>query len=289
MTHSVARLPVQKTYKIYIDGKFPRTESGRYYKYITDSGVFVANICRCSRKDFRDAVTAARLAFAGWSCRSAYNRGQILYRIAETLEGRRAQFEAALKTEGVSKTAAAAEVGKAIDLLIYYAGWTDKFQQLFSSVNPVASAHFNFSYPEPSGVVAVFSPYKSGLLGLVASVIPAIAGGNTVVALAATKFPLTAIDFAEVVHTSDVPPGVFNVLTGFPDELLKEFASHKDVNAFLYCNDNPAELKLAEAMGAENIKRVIPRPEFNKAAMVLSPYPVMDLQEIKTTWHPVGM
>src|SRR5262245_62634698 len=234
------RVPVAKTYKLYVDGKFPRSESGRYYPLERDGGPLIANVCRASRKDFRDAVVAARTAFAGWSRASAYLRGQILYRIGEMLEGRREQFVAELQLQGASKARARTEVTSTIDRLVHYAGWADKYQQVFSSVNPVSSSHFNFSLPEPTGVVAVLAPESNALLGLVSNVAPAIAGGNTVVVLASQSLPLSAVSFAEVLHASDVPAGVVNVLTGFRDELAEQFASHMDVNAVVYCDGDDA-------------------------------------------------
>ncbi|MDX1481869.1 MAG: aldehyde dehydrogenase family protein [Woeseiaceae bacterium] len=289
MARAAERLPVSKTYKIYIDGKFPRTESGRYYALEDRNGSVIANVCRASRKDFRNAVVAARKAVDGWSSASAYLRGQILYRIAEMLEGRAEQFASELVRQGVAKRAAAAEVDAAIDRLIYYAGWADKYQQVFSAVNPVASSHFNFSVLEPTGVVGLLAPEESGLLGLVSNLAPAIVGGNTCVTLASRSLPLTAISFAEVLHSSDVPGGVVNLLTGFRDELAGQFASHMDVNAIVYCDaedDLPTDIQTA---AAENLKRVVPRVDVEwKKDSAQSPYFIRDTQEVKTTWHPVG-
>ena len=203
---SSGRVAVTKTYKLYIGGQFPRSESGRYYPLQT-SGRGTANICRASRKDFRDAVVAARGAFPGWSATSAYLRGQILYRIAEMLEGRSGQFVDELAAEGLSKQRARSQIAAGIDRLIYYAGWADKYQQVFSAVNPVNSSHFNFSVLEPTGVVAILAPADEGLLGLISNLAPAIVGGNTCVVLAAASHPLSALSFAEVVHASDVPAG----------------------------------------------------------------------------------
>src|SRR4030095_6840766 len=204
-TPAKKRLEVLKTYKIYIGGQFPRTESGRYYIASNSKGDQLANVCLSSRKDFRDAVVAARNAFRGWSGRAAFNRGQILYRIAEMLEGRKAQFLEELIKQDVSKVQAQKEVTVSIDRLIYYAGWCDKYQQLFGTVNPVASSHFNFSVPEPTGVVAVIAPQNNSLIGLVSVIAPAIAGGNTCVVLASETKPLCAVSFAEVINSSDVP------------------------------------------------------------------------------------
>ncbi|HJS21028.1 MAG TPA: aldehyde dehydrogenase family protein [Steroidobacteraceae bacterium] len=287
---STSRVPVAKTYKLYIDGKFPRSESGRYYPLQNGGSTVIANVCRSSRKDFRDAVVAARTAFPGWSAASAYLRGQILYRTAEMLEGRSAQFVAELEQQGVARRLAQAEVTMSIERLVHYAGWADKYQQIFSAVNPVASSHFNFSVLEPTGVVAIVAPEASGLLGLVSNVAPAVAGGNTCVVLASQSLPLSAVSFAEVLHASDFPVGVINVLTGMKDELTEQFASHMDVNAVIYCDgDKAAQRKIGE-LAADNIKRVILRAgvDWNDAA-AQSPYFISDTQETKTTWHPIGV
>ena len=244
----MSRLSINKTYKLYIGGKFPRTESGRYYELIGKNGGLVANISRGSKKDFRNAVVAARKAQKGWASASAYLKGQILYRVAEMLEGRKEQFVEELRLEGRTPAAARKEVEAAIDLLVHYAGWSDKFQALFSTVNPVASAHFNFSQPESTGVVAVVAP-SNGLLGLVSVVAPLMVGGNTAVLLAAKGHPLTAITFAEVLNSSDVPGGVVNLLTGFREELLPVMASHMDVNALLLCSDQASEAEAAREAG----------------------------------------
>ena len=230
------RLKVAKTYKLFVDGKFPRSESGRYYALTGSGGKLVANVSRASRKDFRDAVVAARAAFSGWSGKSAYLRGQILYRVAEMLESRSAQFAAELNDQGRSQARARAEVQASIDRLVYFAGWSDKFQQVFSSVNPVASSHFCFSLLEPTGVVAVIAPERSGLLGLVTNLAASIVGGNTAIVLASETRPLSAISFAEVLQAGDVPPGVANILTGYRAELAEQFASHMDVNALIVCD-----------------------------------------------------
>jgi acyl-CoA reductase-like NAD-dependent aldehyde dehydrogenase len=288
-THKPARLAVQKTYKIYINGAFPRTESGRYLT-LTGSGGFVANVCNSSRKDFRDAVVAARAAWKGWSGRAHFNRGQILYRIAEMLEGRRAQFVQELMLTGASAAQAEREVNASIDRLVYYAGWADKYQQVFSSVNAVASSHFNFSLQESMGVVAMVLPEENGLLGLVSAIAPAIAGGNVVVALASESHPLCAISFGEVLNSSDVPAGVVNLLTGQRSELLPHFASHMDVNALVLCSHDAKEITLAQQKATVNVKRVVVRSDadwFSDSAQ--GPYQILDLQEIKTTWHPVGV
>ncbi|MEX0708601.1 MAG: aldehyde dehydrogenase family protein [Woeseia sp.] len=288
-TSAAARVPVAKTYKIYIGGKFPRTESGRYYALKDSTGNVIANICRSSRKDFRNAVVAARGAVAGWSAANAYLRGQILYRIAEMLEGRREQFVAEQMLQGVAKRGAQKDVDGAIDRLVYYAGWADKYQQIFSAVNPVASSHFNFSVLEPTGVVAIMAPESGGLLGLVSNIAPAIVGGNTCIVLASESQPLNAVSFAEVLHASDVPGGVVNLLTGHRSELATQFASHMDVNAVIFCDADEDTAREIQQQAAENIKRVIARTDvkWSKDAAA-SPYLIQDTQETKTTWHPIG-
>lgn len=282
------RLEVLKTYKIYIGGQFPRTESGRYYVATNGKGDKLANICLCSRKDFRDAVVAARGAFGGWSARAAFNRGQILYRMAEMLEGRKAQFMDELLKQGSTTASAEAEVNLAIDRLIYYSGWCDKFQQIFSTVNPVASPHFNFSTPEPTGVVAAIAPQDSSLIGLVSIIAPIIAGGNSCIILASSGKPLCAVTFTEVLNSSDLPGGVVNILTGKVSELLPYFADHMDVNAIAYCEDDNAGQQLIKEKSALNVKRVV---LYNKTVWMSeeaqSPYFISDFQEIKTTWHPI--
>jgi acyl-CoA reductase-like NAD-dependent aldehyde dehydrogenase len=257
------RLAVAKTYKIFIGGQFPRTESARYYTLDDKQGAVIANICRSSRKDFRNAIVAARGAQAGWAKASAYLRGQILYRIAEMLEGRREQFIAELKLQGIAARAAEKEVDATIDRLVYFAGWADKYQQVFSSVNPVASAHFNFSVLEPTGVVAILAPENSGLLGLVSNIAPAIVGGNACVVLASESKPLCAVSFAEVLQASDVPAGVVNILTGYRSELTTQFASHMDVNAIIYCDGDRETDKAVQIAAADNIKRGVRRTDVN--------------------------
>jgi acyl-CoA reductase-like NAD-dependent aldehyde dehydrogenase len=284
-----ARLPVLKTYKIYVGGKFPRSESGRYYQLKNVGGAAIANICDCTRKDFRDAVMVARAAQPAWAARSAYNRGQILYRIAEMLEGRAAQFVDELKQSGVASSAAMKEVQQTIDRWLHYAGWADKYQQIFSSVNPVSSSHFNFSLLEPSGVVAIIAPEESSLLGLTSLIAPAICGGNTCIALASHGKPLCAVTLGEVLATSDLSGGVVNLLTGKRAELIPHFASHMDVNACIYCGDESEELKLIRISAAANVKRVIEHDREDWSAEdAQSPYFILDTQEVKTTWHPVG-
>ncbi len=282
------RLEVLKTYKIYIGGQFPRTESGRYYVATNSKKENLANICLGSRKDFRDAVVAARNAFGGWSGRAAFNRGQILYRVAEMLEGRKAQFIDELIKQDSTRAQAENEVNLCIDRLIYYSGWCDKFQQLFSSVNPVASSHFNFSVPEPTGVVAAIAPQNDSLLGLVSVIAPIIAGGNTGIVLASATKPLCAVTFAEVLNSSDLPGGVVNILTGKVAELVPFFADHMDVNATVYCEADAATQKMIKEKSSLNVKRVVLYDKVKWAtASGQSPYFIMDLQEIKTTWHPI--
>ena len=283
----MSRIEVLKTYKIFIGGNFPRTESGRYYPLINNKKT-VANMCLSSVKDFRNAVVAARNAQGGWSHKTAYNRCQILYRMAEVLEGRKAQFVSELELQGITKTKAQKEVDLSIDRLIYYAGWCDKYTQLYSTVNPVSGSFFNFSVPEPTGVVAVFAPQESGLLGLVTQIATIIAGGNTCVVLASEKLALCAVTFAEVIATSDVPGGVVNILTGNQNELLTQFAAHKDVNAILYCGKDTEMIAKIQDLAIENLKRVVLREDgdyFNEKHE--SPYLIFDFQETKTTWHPI--
>ncbi len=278
----MTRLEVLKTYKIYIGGQFPRTESGRYYTLTGKDSTPLANVCLSSRKDFRNAVVAARAAFAGWSSRPGFNRGQILYRIAEMLEGRKEQFVAELILQGAAPKAALEEVMTATDRLVYYAGWCDKYQALFSSVNPVASSHFNFSVPEATGVVAIIAPESNSLLGLVTALAPVIAGGNTCVALASTSMPLCAVTFAEVVHASDVPAGVVNILTGTSKELHSHFASHMDVNALICYGTDKTEITRMKELASLNVKRIFVHTKEDQG-----PYHILQAQEIKTTWHPI--
>ncbi|HIN02724.1 MAG TPA: aldehyde dehydrogenase family protein [Candidatus Marinimicrobia bacterium] len=284
------RIDIQKTYKLFIGGKFPRTESGRYIKWTDIKETTVVNICRGSRKDFRNAMVSARGAVSGWSSRTAYNRAQILYRIGEMLEGRKDQFMAELTLQGLSKKQAENEISQSIDRLIYYAGWADKFQQVFSRVNPVSLPYFNFTVPEATGVVAAIAPDDSSLLGLVSIIAPVIAGGNSIVILASESFPLCSITFAEVLHSSDVPDGVVNILTGYRNELIEHFSSHMDVNAIIYCGDNSDDKKLVETNAALNVKHVIHFPNQDWAKNLhQSPYHILKCQETKTTWHPIGV
>lgn len=245
------------------------------------------NVSLSSRKDFRNAVVAARGAFSGWSGRAAFNRGQILYRIAEMLEGRKEQFLEELKQLGYTAAAAKKEVEQSIDRLVYYAGWCDKYQQMFSAVNPVASPHFNFSVPEPMGVVAIMADESTALLGLVSVVAPCIAGGNTCIVLASETKPTCAITFAEVIATSDVPGGVVNIVTGSRKELYAHFSSHMDVNAVINCNDEKEFNKVIGENASLNVKRSFTWVRNWSDEKEQGPYYITDLQEVKTTWHPI--
>lgn len=284
------RITVLKTHKLYINGAFPRAESGRTYAATGPDGATLANVGLASRKDFREAVKHARAGLAKWSGSSAYLRGQILYRAAEMLEARAAQFIDDLRRQGVTEAEARREVTASVDRLVYYAGWTDKVQQVFSSVNPVASSHFNFSLLEPTGVVAILAPETPSLLGLVSLIAPALAGGNTVVALGSFQQPIATVALGEVLHTSDVPAGAVNLLTGKRSDLLAHFASHMDVNAIVTAGATPDERREIRTTAAANLKRVIftdPADWHNQAAQ--SPYAVSETMETKTTWHPVGL
>lgn len=281
------RLEVLKTYKIYIGGKFPRTESGRYYTPESPSGEPLGNICLSSRKDVRNAVVAARSAFGGWSGRAAFNRGQILYRIAEMLEGRSAQFVEELIRQGSTKSRAQKEVDTAIDRLIYYAGWCDKYTQVLGSVNPVASSHFNFSVHESMGVVGIVADETTSLIGLVSSIAPVIAGGNTCVVLSSEQKPLCAITFAEVLNSSDVPGGVVNLLTGKRDELVKPLTTHMDVNAIVYAGESGELLQEIQENAVMNLKRVRHYDRNWSKSNAQDLYLIADCLEVKTTWHPI--
>lgn len=286
----MSHLEVLKTYKMYIGGQFPRTESGRFYKVHNSNGDLLANACLGSRKDVRNAVKTARGAFGGWSKRNAYNRGQILYRVAEMMESRRTEFMKELTQIGFSEKDAEADINASIDRWIYYAGWTDKYQQVFGSVNPVASAHFNFSILEPTGVVGIIAPEESPLLGLSSMIAATLAGGNTCVVLASEKSPLPSIVLAEVLNTSDVPGGVVNIITGKREELVEHLAGHMDVNALCYTDALPAEMVTnIDELAAENIKRILKqRVDDWYADDAENPYFITQFQETKTTWHPVG-
>lgn len=283
----MSRIEVLKTYKLYIGGQFPRTESGRYYPLMNAKKEVIANVSLSSRKDFRNAEVAARSAFSGWSGKTHFNRGQILYRVAEMLEGRKEQFVNELVQQGLTKKQAETEVQQSVDRWVYYAGWCDKYQQMFSTVNPVSSSHFNFSVSEPMGVVSIVAPEKSSLLGLVSVIAPVIAGGNVCIVLASEKMPLCSITLGEVLATSDLPGGVVNILTGTSEELHSHFSSHMDVNALIYCRNNKEEIKTIGENASLNVKRVFYWDKDWTKADSQNPYLIQDLQEIKTTWHPV--
>ncbi|MFF8263197.1 aldehyde dehydrogenase family protein [Streptomyces virginiae] len=289
MSESSTRLSVFKTYKLYVGGKFPRSESGRVYEVSDSKGNWLANAPLSSRKDARDAVVAARKAFGGWSGATAYNRGQILYRIAEMLEGRREQFVREVgEAEGLSKSKAAAVVDAAVDRWVWYAGWTDKIGQLVGGANPVAGPFFNLSTPEPTGVVTVVAPQDSSFLGLVSVIAPVIATGNTAVVIASEKSPLPALSLGEVLATSDLPGGVVNILSGKADEMGPHLASHQDVNAIDLAGAGPALAKELEIAAADNLKRVLrPQPVDDWSADPGTSRMTAFL-ETKTVWHPTG-
>ncbi|MFZ2056581.1 MAG: aldehyde dehydrogenase family protein [Acidimicrobiales bacterium] len=285
------RLVVRKTYKLYIGGAFPRSESGRSYAVVASDGSFLANAALGSRKDLRNAVVAARSALAGWSGATAYNRGQVLYRVAEMLDGRRSQFADEISSsEGTSEEAAAASIDAAVDRWVWYAGWSDKVAQVAGSSNPVAGPFFNFSVPEPTGVVGVVAPQSSSLLGLVSVLAPVIATGNTAVLLASETRPLPAITLAEVLATSDLPGGVVNLLTGRVAELAPVLAAHRDVDA-LDLTGAPASLVVElERAAVSNVKRVL-LPQACEPDWAEAPTPrrMLAFLETKTVWHPVGL
>ena len=280
------RVEILKTYKIYIGGAFPRTESGRYYTPVNKTGEGIGNMCLSSRKDVRNAVTAARKAFGSWSERSAFNRGQIIYRIAEMLEGRKEQFILELQKQGSTKADAEKEVILAIDRIVYYAGWCDKYNQVLSAVNPVSSSHFNFTTCESMGIVGVLAPQTTSLIGLVSLLIPAICSGNTAVLIASEKLPLCAITFAEVLNSSDVPGGVVNILTGNTEELLPVLASHMDVNALISESLGSLEIETAKA-AVDNLKRKFTYNADWSSEKSQGLYYISDCLELKTTWHPI--
>lgn len=282
-----ARVPVKRTAKLYVGGEFPRSESGRSYEVFSHDGRLLAWAALASRKDLRDAVRAARSAQPGWAAKTAYNRGQILYRVAELMEGRRSQFESELADAGAKDPARG--VSAAIDRWVWYAGWADKVGQVLGGTNPVAGPYFNFTIPEATGVVGVAAPQDQSLLGLVSRVAPAIVSGNTAVVLASEKSPLPAVSLSEVLATSDVPGGVVNVLTGSTAELVPWLAGHMDVNA-IDVTGVPAELvPKVEELAAENVKRVHRAPDADPfSSDAQSPFEITALMEFKTVWHPVG-
>ncbi|HJP72578.1 MAG TPA: aldehyde dehydrogenase family protein [Candidatus Limnocylindria bacterium] len=289
------RVEVRKTYKLYIGGAFPRTESGRSYEVFDARGRLLANASRGTRKDIREAVRAARKAVPGWSAKTAYNRSQILYRIAELMEGRREQFIAEVAAaQGIGRRRATREVDAAIDRWVWYAGWADKFSQVVGSVNPVNGSYFNFSVPEPTGVVGVIAPEESSLLGLVSRLAPVIVGGNAAVVVASESRPLPAVTLTEVLATSDVPGGVVNVVTGLRREVVPALAAHMDVNALDAFGVDRGEAAAVEESGVDNVKRVVRPPRggldrydwLSEAAQ--SPYLIGQFIETKTVWHPIG-
>ena len=307
---SATHLDVKKTYKLFIGGKFPRSESGRYLPAKSAAGVQLDNFAHASRKDFRDAVVAARAATGGWSKASAYNRGQVLYRAAEMLQNRTGELvhEIARSTAGsgtgilpvragkmpapLNTAKARREVTATIDRLVHYAGWTDKYSQVFSSVNPVASSHFNFTTPEPTGVVVVLAPDEPSLLALISLVAPVILSGNAAIVIPSERFPLPAATFAEILATSDLPGGVVNLLTGKRAELIPHIAGHRDVNAIVDGAGNPEISAALQAGTAINLKRYA-KHELAAAdwftAKVEDPYWILDTVEFKTAWHPIGL
>jgi acyl-CoA reductase-like NAD-dependent aldehyde dehydrogenase len=292
-----ARLEVRKTYKLYLDGGFPRSESGRSYVVSAADGTLLANAARASRKDLRDAVRAARKAFPEWADKTAMNRGQILYRVAELVEGRRAQFEAEVRTaEGLTLAAARESVERSIDRWVWYAGWADKVSQVLGTVNPVAAPYFNFTIPEPTGVVGVVAPESSSLLGLVSRLAPVVVTGNTAVVVSSETRPLPAITLTEVLAASDIPGGVINVLTGFKRELVPVLAAHRDVDGLDVWGIPDDLRKGAEEAAADSVKRLGRRPstaserrfDWSNDRLTQRPEWMAAFLEMKTVWHPVG-
>jgi acyl-CoA reductase-like NAD-dependent aldehyde dehydrogenase len=289
------RLGVRKTYKLYIGGAFPRTESGRAYEIRGAKGELLANASRGTRKDVREAVRAARKAQSGWAAKTAYNRSQILYRIAELMEGRRDQFVAeVMAAEGASRARASRLVDAAIDRWVWYAGWADKYPQVVGTVNPVAGSYFNFSVPEPTGVVGIIAPEGSSLLGLVSRLAPVIVSGNAAVVIASESRPLPAVTLTEVLATSDVPGGVVNLVTGLRRELVGHLAAHMDVNALDAFGASPGDAAALEDAAVENVKRFVRPPATGLdrydwlSESAQSPYLIGEFVEIKTVWHPIG-
>jgi len=282
----MSRLDVRKTYKLYINGEFPRSESGRTYPAVDGHGEVLARVARASRKDLREAVRAARTAQAKWAERSGYNRGQILYRIAEMMEDRKATFEEQLEKGGLSAARARTEVGSSVDRMVWYAGWADKFSQVYGNLNPVAGPFFNISAPEPTGVVGIIAPSDPSLLGLVSRLAPVVVSGNTAVVLASELQPMPAITFAEVLESSDVPAGVVNILTGSQSELAPWLADHMDVNAIdLAGADEQLRIRIEEG-AVHNVKRLIGVDGTENGQ---TPYLIAAFTETKTVWHPKGL
>lgn len=287
------RLDVRKTYKLYIGGQFVRSESGRYLTATSKAGELMDNYCHASRKDFRDAVVAARGAFDGWAKKTAYLRGQILYRAAEMLQSRAGELVTeVVRSHGVSEAKARVGVSAVIDRLVHHAGWTDKYSQIFSSVNPVASSHFNFTTPEPTGVVVILAPDEPVLLPLVSLLAPVILSGNSAIVIASERHPLPALTFAEILATSDLPGGVVNILAGKRSELVPHITSHMDVNAIVD-GTGMAELRATLQAGtAQNLKRYADHslaPDEWFTAKAEDPYWILDTIEFKTAWHPIGV
>jgi acyl-CoA reductase-like NAD-dependent aldehyde dehydrogenase len=284
MSNSLSRIDVKKTYKLFIGGAFPRSESGRTYEVKDAKGNFIANPSLASRKDLRDAVVAARSAHGGWSGATAFNRGQILYRIAEMMEGRTAQFvDEIVALEGVTPSAAKKQVEEAIDLWVWYSGWCDKIGSIYGSTNAVSGSFYNFTIPESLGVVTVFAPAKPSLLGLVQSLAPVLAGGNTAIVIASEKYPLSAITLSEALGTSDLPGGVVNILTGSCAELAPWAGSHMDIDGIDASGLSTAQEKDLRIAGADNLKRIF---RFKDGK---SPQRVLSFMENKTVWHPIGV
>jgi acyl-CoA reductase-like NAD-dependent aldehyde dehydrogenase len=290
---ATGRIEVRKTYKLYLGGAFPRSESGRSYEVTDAKGRFLANAAHASRKDARDAVQAARKAFGGWSAKTPYNRGQVLYRVAEVLEGRRVQLvDEVARCEGLGKRQAETTVEAAVDRLVWYAGWADKLAQVVGATNPVAAPYFNFSLPEPTGVVAVLAPQQSSLLGLVSVLAPVVVTGNTAVVASSAQRPLPAITFAEVLATSDVPGGVVNILTGPLADTAPTLAAHMDVNAIDLTGaaGDPGQATALEEAAAENLKRVLRAPATEPDWTAEPDLTRMTkFLETKTVWHPIGV
>jgi acyl-CoA reductase-like NAD-dependent aldehyde dehydrogenase len=284
----VTRLDVRKTYKLYIGGDFPRSESGRSYPALDAAGEVVARVALASRKDLRDAVRAARTALGGWSGRTGYNRGQVLYRIAEMVEDRSDTFVGQLRLGGLGRKEASREVEQAIDRIVWYAGWCDKFPQVFGNLNPVAGPYFNISTPEPVGVVGVIAPDRPALLGLVSRLAPVLVGGNTAVVVASPSRPMPAVTFAEALATADVPAGVVNILTGSAEELAPWMASHLDVDGIDLAGAPAGMVASLEEAAAEGVTRVLrpaAEPDWDTAQ---SPFQIAAFTETKTVWHPKG-
>ena len=277
------KIPIAKTYKLFIDGAFPRSESGRTFSVNNYEGELIANVSQASRKDFREAVRAARSAQSPWASRTAYNRGQILYRVAEMLESRKIEFVELLKSTGLNGKAAKSEVEEAIHRWVWYAGWSDKYSQVLGSVNPVSGPYFNFTVPEPTGVVGIIAPTEPSMMGLVSRLVPAIVSGNTVVVVSQGQSSLTSITIGEVLATSDVPEGVVNILTGDQSELLPWMIGHMDVNAVDISGISPETDRTLLEEASLNVKRVISRKVEEESLELIS-----DFLEMKTVWHPVG-